>query len=450
MSIICTEINIKILLLVSPSRREDFCELQQEMDLDEIFFVRYVESRWLSLLGAVCRIIDRFDALKKYFLSDLPSNKDPAISTERYRRIASKLKSEGLIVQLHFLASIKPVFDKYLRIFQTEGPLIHCLYSSIVDLIKTILYRFLKEDLIKGKTGQDLSKIDPTQTENKIQHEKIDIGKPARQELQKVKSALVKKDCMLSIVKFYETTSKYLLQKMPLQNKLLNALVILQPEKRHSRNGSRFIKTVSEAMPFVQDEDISLISDEWRLYVEDNEDVKSYERIDKYWTDVMNSKNGAGQQKYPHMSKVVMAALSLPHSNADTERSLSMNKRMLGTDRGRLSPDTINGLRACKDSVKAYGGCTKIPITRALLGKAREAHSFYRQKLEDKKKEEKSKQEAAIQAKEEQARKEKEERERAEKLYLSTPITRFHILDSFQWTIKTYNFSARNYKNLYF
>jgi len=45
-------------------------------------------------------------------------------------------------------------------------------------------------------------------------------------------------------------------------------------------------------------------------------------------------------------------ALVLPHSNANVERSLSVNNRTVTKEKSKLSEKSINGLRAMKDFVK--------------------------------------------------------------------------------------------------
>ena len=56
-------------------------------------------------------------------------------------------------------------------------------------------------------------------------------------------------------------------------------------------------------------------------------------------------------------TKVVKAALLLPHGNADVERCennrvMSESNRLVTAERNKLGEDTINGLRAMKDNVK--------------------------------------------------------------------------------------------------
>ena len=52
---------------LSATRREDFLKIQQKLDLDEVVFLRHVESRWLSLLPAAEGVKDQFPPLLEYF-----------------------------------------------------------------------------------------------------------------------------------------------------------------------------------------------------------------------------------------------------------------------------------------------------------------------------------------------------------------------------------------------
>ena len=52
---------------LSPCRQEDYGEIQQKLDLDEVVFLRHVESRWLSLLPAVEKVKAQIPALLEYF-----------------------------------------------------------------------------------------------------------------------------------------------------------------------------------------------------------------------------------------------------------------------------------------------------------------------------------------------------------------------------------------------
>ena len=115
-------------------------------------------------------------------------------------------------------------------------------------------------------------------------------------------------------------------------------------------------------------------------------------RVDHYWRDVFKLKTSNGNTKYPHLTNVVKAALVLPHGNADVERGVSVNNRVVTAERNKLGEDTISGLRATKTMVKfsdpQHQKPENIPNNSKILSAARSAYSVYQRKLEDGKKEE--------------------------------------------------------------
>ena len=146
-------------------------------------------------------------------------------------------------------------------------------------------------------------------------------------------------------------------------------------------------------MPFIEASDLNTISDEWRKYAIDEDGIDPELQVDEYWFAVLKTTEASGAKKYPTLDKVVKAALSLSHGNADSERGLSINKRMLGTERAQLSTTTINGLRACKDAVEIADNCSAdVPITRLMISSCRNAHRAYMLKTkEDREKEDQKK-----------------------------------------------------------
>ena len=75
-------------------------------------------------------------------------------------------------------------------------------------------------------------------------------------------------------------------------------------------------------------------------------------RLDYYCREVLRLKTSSGSTKYPHLTNVVKTALVLPYGNADVERGMSENNRVVTAERNQLGEDTINGLRATKGMVK--------------------------------------------------------------------------------------------------
>jgi hypothetical protein len=85
-------------LKASPCRKEDFFETQLGLGLDSGLFIKHVQSRWLTLIPAVKRVLICWDAVEKYFLIELPrimakEKKEASLkNNERYKRICQKIE----------------------------------------------------------------------------------------------------------------------------------------------------------------------------------------------------------------------------------------------------------------------------------------------------------------------------------------------------------------------
>ena len=152
-------IDIYYFLKLSPPRREDYADVQQKLNLDEFVFLRHVQSRWLYLIPAIERVRKQFRALKEYFRK-LPDSEENIGKNARYKQIMTLLTSPETMVQLCFLESVKPIFDKFLESFQVEGPLIHNFYPCMVLLLNLMMSWFLKPKVLQKKTVAELLKLD--------------------------------------------------------------------------------------------------------------------------------------------------------------------------------------------------------------------------------------------------------------------------------------------------
>lgn len=104
---------------------------------------------------------------------------------KRFQSLQRTLKNEEkqLNVEMAFLESVKPLFDAFLKTFQAEGPLIHFLYPSLLELLKMLMKRFVKNELVVGKSGSELVKIDVSKSTKQLSDSEIDIGTPCRKAL---------------------------------------------------------------------------------------------------------------------------------------------------------------------------------------------------------------------------------------------------------------------------
>lgn len=406
-----------------PARKEDFEGVQKLLEIEHKEFMRYVNSRWISLVPVIERVLEQYEALHHYFLSVVPKQSGKTDSFYA-KRISAALNAPSTIVRLHFLKSVGSLYMKFLTFMQSDQPLIHLLYDELVELIRSLMARFVKPELIQGVSGHSLCKVDLSKLDNLMSLETMKVGEETRKAIRdsKLKSSEVSL-FQFDARKFLTLVVKYLVDRVPLDSKLLRNLQCLHPLMRTEDSSGKSIKEVAkEMLSIVPLSEHDQLIKEWQLYA--NEDVPkesymdkeydspeghciSWKRVDLYWKDILNKVTNLGTPKYPILGKLVKAALTLSHGQAHVERGFSLNKTFVTTSRSCLNEKSINGLRIVQDKVKHEGGANKVPITAKTIQAFRRAHSKY-----------KSLKEAERKAAEEKQRNEEKQKEEEKRLKL--------------------------------
>lgn len=190
---------------------------------------------------------------------------------------------------------------------------------------------------------------------------------------------------------FFSATVTYLLKKLPLENKLLQSLGCLNPQKLETASPQE-IEYVAKKLN-IPEEEVARVSDEWKvLSIAGDAPKEKPKRVDHFWRKVFEIEQSNGKPKYPFLAKVVKHALVLPHGNADVERALSENTSVVTADRASMGEAAIIGLRTVKDTVKFSDPVLcrpeKLPLGKKVLAAARSAHAMYLQRLETEKQQE--------------------------------------------------------------
>ena len=399
------------------------------MSLENLKFLRHCDSRWLSLLPAVERLHKQLPALKKYFLEFIPAKEKRSTNIQKFKSIHETLKKEEgmILVKMCFLESVKPLFDVFLTAFQTEGPMIHVLYPSLVDMLQRLMSRFIKEELLQAKNGSELAQIDVAKFDNQLSDGKFNLNSQTRAQLQKLPT-LRQKECLMGIGSFFSKATAYLQDKLPYKNKVLKALPCLHPDLRAKASSERQIVVVATLLPCCDEDEVPLIVDEWKMYREAEipkdwteetmkDGSKKYLRVDKYWAIVLSLNNAAGNDRFKVLLKVIKCALTLAHGNADTERILSVNKKIMTKERANTNQSTLIGIRLARDDVICAGGQpTDVKVTKQLLGQCKLAHAEYKRDAEERKAKEREEKRKKDQEEEKKRCAEEEEKRRLEKM----------------------------------
>ena len=407
--------DLHTLFKYSAARREDYKDIQIEFELPEHAFQQHTEVRWLSLGPAIKRILEQWDAIV-HFVTELAKDSSRSPKSVAYKRVYMMLgtKERGTTkVTLEFLRDVMPVFEKFLLLFQKASPVIHVVYDNMCDTLLKLMRRFMKPQTTEKKYGAELVSIQCTDTKLQLVDKELTIGDATRKALATLQSDK-QKHAMLGIRAFFSTTTSYLQQKLPLSNDLLRQLGCLNPKKRDRKSTVTSIESITCALqPKVN---VSEVLDEWKLFQVDN-DVPVYsasDRIETFWNKVFQIHSDDGDARYKVLPCVIKSALVLAQTNAESERSLSINARIVTQERASLSESTIVGLHVLKDAVNFYDPIThrpeKIPVTKDLKKAVKLAHSAYKERLEMEKEVEAKKMEEAKKQKDmtEKERKEKE------------------------------------------
>ncbi|KAJ8875451.1 hypothetical protein PR048_023346, partial [Dryococelus australis] len=256
-----------------------------------------------------------------------------------YKCIKSAFEDPSTLVRLMFLKSVGEIYDKFRRLMQCNEPHIYILYHELCALIQSLMSRIMKPEILRKVSGATFRSLDLHNIENTFPSEEIDVG------------------CV--------TRKEYLLHNIQCLHSLF----------RHESHSLKFIQKVAELMPIIiKSCDIDKLCDEWKL-------------IDAYWSALQKIRNRLRELKYPLLSCLVIAALTLSHGQADVEQGFSMNKHFISPSCSLLTAQTINGIRTVQSVIKLRGGVCQVPLSPMCLKYFRDASSKYKAYLEDCKKE---------------------------------------------------------------
>jgi hypothetical protein len=349
------------------------------------------------------RVVQQFEVLREYLLKGKFDSKTK--ENDRFKRICAKLQANKVtLLRLQFVVNVAKDFEQFLTLFQDPAPLIHLLHDEMTELVRSLLMRFVKRDLIAGKSARSLVSVVETQlkAENYLHADTFDIGCEAGQILKQMKADKAQysayKSTIMDITKFFEKISAYMVKKLPLSNVLLKNTACLSPLCRQVPSSVQMIIAVVENLPYLHTPEMKdNVRHEWQKYQDDQipedfyisdkgqkDDGTPYiasHQIDHYWHKIMSLTDSHGNQKYPNLSAVVKIISSLAHGQADVERGFSVIKQVLDS-RIALSQQTLIGVRAGKEDVARHDSIVTIPITPSLLTAYRNAHKVYKDALQ--------------------------------------------------------------------
>ncbi|KAH6944015.1 hypothetical protein HPB50_001182 [Hyalomma asiaticum] len=268
---------------------------------------------------------------------------------------------------------------RFQTLFQSKKPLIHVFYEEMVAIVKLVMGRFLRQEAFKDATGFQLKDTNVELPAN--WKAKPELGSDTEKEME-LWTPTQKKAFHVKARAFYITCTKYLVSRLPLDNRVLFHMRFLKP----GATGDSYTKSVrfiANALPqVIPPNEVSTLTDEWLSLVCETADWEISDDVIPHWANVFLVKMPNGEPKYPKLAKLAKAVLCLPHGNADCERGFSENKQALH-HRASLSITSVTSFCQTKAFLKRYGGdATKVPLTKELLRSVGKSYRAYRERVQ--------------------------------------------------------------------
>lgn len=121
------------------ARNTDMKQVQKKLGLPVLEFLRHVNSRWLTLLPGLERLLNQFEALQEFFSRNKPVR---AAALTRHERLAAAFSDKALRAKLLFVKKCSRAFpevrDTFLKSRTTSAHSVQRNGSSCKTSTRTI------------------------------------------------------------------------------------------------------------------------------------------------------------------------------------------------------------------------------------------------------------------------------------------------------------------------
>ncbi|KAG0410566.1 hypothetical protein HPB47_012320 [Ixodes persulcatus] len=236
----------------------DNCYFEDEPKVPDDVLLRHVSSRWLTLGPALERFIEQYPALKAIILHGESGRSDGTI----YKHLQENLGKKDFLPKAIFLRNVADLFVDFLTMFQRSEPLLHVLYQEMVSLGKKILGRFLRVEVYRDLTGEELKSLD--------------VGGDTETALSDW-TAEEKKLFRLGARSFYMKAASYLISKLPFDN---------------------VVNLAQQVPQVIAPTQVSALIDEFTQISTEALHCDPHERLDEVWQRIFSLKNEDGAPRY--------------------------------------------------------------------------------------------------------------------------------------------------------
>ena len=371
----------------SSKRNQEFVDNWHSFTSEPGVILKHCPTRWLSLLRCVERYLKQIDGLVSYFLSC-------SEETAKVISIIERLQNPFTKPIFHFLMYVLPCMNRFNRLFQTSSENTTCeLYVEMNRLVRLYAANILTKEAILEAT--DNLKLLNFSTTNQLPDENLGIGDNTWVALATVEQEHDTKPFFDSIRRFYISSMKKMLKKLPFGDSLLSDLGILQPNKvstyevntvlRLAKKFPQLELAAPECLDNLKEEfsdfilspsEIQPLVTTYSAYEPSFNEYRAGEKVEKpcpgaFWHKIAQMRSLDGKQRFPLLYKLMAGLLTIPSSNADSERGFSMLRKIHTDQRSNLDHSTVVSLMSLKFNCDTC--CYDTKLTSELLKDCKKA-----------------------------------------------------------------------------
>ncbi|XP_063731290.1 uncharacterized protein LOC134858964 isoform X2 [Eleginops maclovinus] len=358
-----------------PARREDY----EKTTRSTRFPLAWCGHRWLVNLPVVIRALDIWSSMLVY-TNAVRRKELPNPGTGSFAVIEEAQKDPLTLPKLQFFRSIAQLFDPFLRKYQTEEPVMPYLGKDLAELIKSLMRRFVKREVLQDITTAQLTKLDIGDKNILMPVHCVDIGLGAEEALKNSKSSDLrilefKRDCMQGL----SSMVKKVQEKSPLKYSTVRQMDCLDPTVMSSDPDGCKAKMKGLVQTFLLNRQLAggVCAGDTILQQFDaalsvkcrHEDFISFKPMQKRLDVFLHGFIG---KAYPDLWAFCKTLLLLSHGQASVERGFSVNKEI---ETENMQEETLVAHRLVYDYVAIHGGVTKVPLTPDLMKSVMAARS---------------------------------------------------------------------------
>lgn len=329
----------------SAKRCSILSEIQEYFNIEQKKILKLSSTRWLSRQACVVRILENYSVLQHYF--QLAVVEDKLLSAEN---ILNQLNNLCNKAYLYFLKYALNIFNSFNALFQSRLPQIHVLFKKSHSLMRQLCQNFMKREVIMDK---NLASINIQNPHNFVDINKVYLGNECEELLTQLPREAVH-DIRLKCLNFYIMSAVQIQKRLPLNNEIFKHMSFL------SLNCDEEVNVRNVAEQFKNCIDVDACEVEFRnLLVLDKTFMTKLHNmpVEERWHEISRLKTFNDSCEFKHIARLAKLVLTLPHSNAESERIFSIVTDVKVKKRNRIGSETLNSVCMIRSMLQSNNIC---------------------------------------------------------------------------------------------